>query len=122
MRAGWKKVTLGDMISISQGYTFKPEFQGIQGEQWQYFKVADIGLPSNNKYLIKALNSISEETKQLLKIKEFPAGSIVFPRVGAALLNNNKKILFQDSIVDDNTIVINPRANSIDNEFLYYWL
>ena len=121
MKSEWKKVTLGDLISVSQGYTFKPEFQGVQGEKWQYFKVADIGLSSNKKYLITALNSISEEIKQFLKIKEFPAGSIAFPRVGAALLNNNKKILFQDSIVDDNTIVITPHTATINNEFLYYW-
>ena len=121
MKSEWKKVTLGDLISVSQGYTFKPEYQGVQGEKWQYFKVADIGLSSNKKYLITALNSISEEIKQFLKIKEFPAGSIAFPRVGAALLNNNKKILFQDSIVDDNTIVITPHTSTINNEFLYYW-
>ena len=54
MKSEWKKVTLGDLISVSQGYTFKPEFQGVQGEKWQYFKVADIGLSSNKKYLITA--------------------------------------------------------------------
>lgn len=53
----------------------------------------------------------------------FKAGSIVFPRVGAALLNNNKKLLAQDSIVDDNVLVLSvTNANVCVNEFIYYAL
>ena len=53
----------------------------------------------------------------------FPKGSIVFPRVGAALFNNNKKILAQDGVVDDNVLVLTVTDTSkCWHEFLYYYL
>lgn len=53
----------------------------------------------------------------------FSKGSIVFPRVGAALFNNNKKILAQDGVVDDNVLVLTVTDTSkCWYEFLYYYL
>ena len=100
---GWKEVKLGDIAEISQGYTFKPEYQGFPNEKWNYFKVADIGLLTNHKYLYHAINTIPDKTLSVMKRALFKKGSIVFPRVGAALKNNNKKILSCDSLIDDNS-------------------
>ena len=119
----WKPYSLADFATIAQGYTFSKAYQGKDDGRWQYFKVADIGLESNGKYLRKAINSINDETMQLIGCKPFPKGSIVFPRVGAALLNNNKKILAQDSVVDDNVLVLSITNRDICNdEYLYYAL
>lgn len=119
----WKTYSLADFATIAQGYTFSKAYQGKDDGRWQYFKVADIGLESNGKYLRKAINSINDETMQLIGCKPFPKGSIVFPRVGAALLNNNKRILAQDSVVDDNVLVLSITNRDICNdEYLYYAL
>ncbi len=117
-----KKVLLGDIAQIKQGYTFKPKYQGQQGKKWPYIKVADVGSPENIKYLNVYQNSVDNQTLKEMNVKPFESGSIVFPRVGAALRNNNKRLLAVDSLTDDNVIVITVRKkDQCYNEYLYYW-
>lgn len=118
-----EKYCLRDIAIVSQGFTFSRSYQGKKNLKWNYFKVADIGLNPNSKYLTNALNTISDITMEEIGALPFPKGSIVFPRVGAALFNNNKKILAQDGMVDDNVLVLTVTDTSkCWHEFLYYYL
>lgn len=119
----WRATTLNELVDIRQGYTFKREYQGKSTGYWNYFKVADIGVQNSGRYLISAINKVDDSLIKKMGCRPFNAGSIVFPRVGAALLNNNKKILFQDSIVDDNVLVLSIKnIADCSNIFLYYLL
>lgn len=119
----WEYGLLSDIASISQGYTFSRDLQGKSKGDWNYFKVADIGMSANAKYLRQAVNMIDDTVAKSIGAMPFEAGSIVFPRVGAALFNNNKKIIAQDSIVDDNVLVITIKNKKFCcSEFLYYVL
>ena len=118
-----EKYCLRDIAIVSQGFTFSRSYQGKKNLKWNYFKVADIGLNPNSKYLTNAINTISDITMEEIGALPFPKGSIVFPRVGAALFNNNKKILPQDGVVDDNVLVLTVTDTSkCWHEFLYYYL
>ena len=113
---------LGEIALVQQGYTFKPEYQGQSSGKWVYAKVADLSAAGSSKYLRRSINYISDTVLQAMGAKPFPAGSIVFPRVGAALRNNNKRLLAQDSLTDDNVLVITVRNTEICSpEYLYYW-
>lgn len=119
----FEKYCLKDIATVSQGFTFSRLYQGKKNLKWNYFKVADIGLNPNSKYLTNAINTISDITMEEIGVLPFPKGSIVFPRVGAALFNNNKKILAQDGMVDDNVRVLTVTDTSkCWHEFLYYYL
>lgn len=121
--ADWETTSLRELADIGQGYTFKREYQGNHIGRWNYFKVADIGLQSSSIYLSSSINKIDDFLLKQLGYKPFHAGSIVFPRVGAALLNNNKKILLHDSLVDDNVLVLSVKNKAVcSNIFLYYLL
>ena len=118
-----EKYCLRDIAIVSQGFTFSRLYQGKKNLKWNYFKVADIGINPNSKYLTNAINTISDITMAEIGALPFPKGSIVFPRVGAALFNNNKKILAQDGVVDDNVLVLTVTDTSkCWYEFLYYYL
>ena len=118
-----EKYCLRDIAIVSQGFTFSRLYQGKKNLKWNYFKVADIGINPNSKYLTNAINTISDITMEEIGALPFPKGSIVFPRVGAALFNNNKKILAQDGVVDDNVLVLTLTDTSkCWYEFLYYYL
>lgn len=119
----FEKYCLKDIATVSQEFTFSRLYQGKKNLKWNYFKVADIGLNPNSKYLTNAINTISDITMEEIGVLPFPKGSIVFPRVGAALFNNNKKILAQDGMVDDNVLVLTVTDTSkCWHEFLYYYL
>ena len=118
-----EKYCLRDIAIVSQGFTFSRSYQGKKNLKWNYFKVADIGINPNSKYLTNAINTISDITMEEIGALPFSKGSIVFPRVGAALFNNNKKILAQDGVVDDNVLVLTVTdASKCWYEFLYYYL
>lgn len=119
----WKDNRIGDFSDIKSGNTFQSKYQGKKGEELLYIKVADIGNTKNLKYLKTAINSVSKEVMSEINAKPFRAGSTVFPRVGAALLNNNKKILHKDSLIDDNVLAVSIFDSKLcDDEFFYYWL
>ncbi|GLI38691.1 restriction endonuclease subunit S [Geobacter hydrogenophilus] len=117
-----RKFTLCQIASVQQGYTFKPEYQGNVSGKWMYVKVGDLNSQGNLKYVSKTQNYINDDVLLKMQAKPFSAGSIVFPRVGAALRCNNKRILTQDCLTDDNVLVITV-ANKAEcfSEFLYYW-
>ncbi|QDH68748.1 restriction endonuclease subunit S [Marilutibacter alkalisoli] len=113
---------LGEIAMVQQGYTFSPTYQGQAAGKWLYVKVGDLNAHGNTKYLDKTLNYVDDSVIEEMGVKPFPPGSIVFPRVGAALRNNNKRILRHASLTDDNVIVVAVRdTHSCSSEYLYYW-
>lgn len=113
---------LDEIATVQQGYTFSPSYQGQTAGKWLYVKVGDLNAHGNTKYLDKTLNYVDDEVLEEMGAKPFPAGSIVFPRVGAALRNNNKRILRYSSLTDDNVIVVTVKdRRSCSSEYLYYW-
>lgn len=105
---------MGDVCSIKSGYTPSSEELSSEGV-FPYFKVAEMNLPGNEKYLINTPSYLSGD------IKTFPKNSIVFPKNGAAVATNKKRILQQDSVVDLNTAVMIANQN-ISVKYLFYIL
>ena len=120
--AGVTSYRLDLIASVQQGYTFSPDRQGQAQGKWPYVKVGDLNAHGNSKYMWRTTNYISDDVLAEMRATPFLAGSIVFPRVGAALRNNNKRILQQDCLTDDNVIVVTVRdPNICCAEYLYYW-
>jgi type I restriction enzyme S subunit len=117
-----EEIALSKIATVQQGYTFKPEYQGSDSGKWMYVKVGDLNSQGNIKYVTRTQNYINDDALSKIKAKPFSAGSIVFSRVGAALRLNNKRILTQDCLTDDNVLVITV-TNKAEcySEFLYYW-
>lgn len=113
---------LGEIATVQQGYTFSPSHQGQTAGKWRYVKVGDLNAHGNTKYLDRTFNYVNDNVLEEMGAKPFPSGSIVFPRVGAALRNNNKRILRCASLTDDNVIVVTVRDSFFcSSEYLYYW-
>lgn len=120
--AGLSIYQLDIIAKVQQGYTFSPDYQGQHAGKWLYVKVGDLNAHGNTKYLRRTTNYISDDVLVKMRATPFLAGSIVFPRVGAALRNNNKRMLQHDSLTDDNVIVVTVRNPKICSaEYLYYW-
>jgi type I restriction enzyme S subunit len=119
----WYKTTLGELVSAKGGYGFPRELQGRKRGQVAFFKVSDMSRSGNEKWLRAANNYIDNNDMNLLKAKVFPAESVVFPKIGAAIRTNKKRILAQPSVVDNNVMVLTVKQEQIlEPIFLYYWM
>ena len=84
------------------GSGFPDNEQGITGEELPFFKVKDLAQENVGDYIFQADSSISLETAKRLRAFVFPKDSIVFAKVGAALLLHRFKLIGQPSCIDNN--------------------
>lgn len=113
MKQGWEYTKLSDVCHITSGYTPKSNELLTNGDI-PYYKVADMNTIGNEVYL---------DYTQLYKntpCKTFAKGSVVFPKNGAAIATNKKRVLKHESIVDLNTAAA-TFTNEVNNIFGYYW-
>lgn len=119
----WRTVTVGEIADSKGGYAFPHRYQGTTSGPYPFFKVSDMNRVGNEILMSQAENWVSKETVAALRAKLFPAGAVVFPKIGAALRTNKKRILSSDSLVDNNVMALVVRDESqCLPKFLYYFL
>ena len=77
--------------------------------------------PSNVDSMRVAANYIDEKTRDLLRAKIIPAGSTIFPKVGAAIGTNKKRLTTSAAIVDNNIMTLTPHTSLLP-DYLYFWM
>jgi type I restriction enzyme S subunit len=117
---GWSAASLGELCKFSGGSAFKEKYQGKSSGQFPFIKVSDMNLTGNERFITNANHWIDESIRTEAKVKLFPPLSVVFAKVGAALLLNRRRILIRDTAIDNNMMAAIPNSN--DNNFLYYVL
>ena len=90
MRQDWVDTEIGEVCKIQSGSGFPNKYQGQEREQYPFYKVSDMNLPGNEGSMRIANNYISEQTRKKLGAKILPRGSVIFPKVGGAILTNKK--------------------------------
>lgn len=98
----WDALPAARLGYFRGGTGFPLAAQGEQSGEYPFFKVSDMNNDGNETYMVNANNWISESTRQRLGATAFPAGSIVFAKVGAAVFLERKKILSRPSCIDNN--------------------
>jgi type I restriction enzyme S subunit len=116
VRADWEVMHLRRVASIYSGTTFPHDYQGRSEGDYPLYKVADLASPGNETLLLNCGNWVSRYDLQHLRGRIVPPDSIVFPRVGAALLLNARRITTRPSLVDDNS-----RALHFARGDIRYW-
>ena len=108
----WEEATLGKYVTIKSGVSpskFKLESEG----EIPYVKVEDMN--NCSKYQVHSRN-YADETKSVIF-----QGAVIFPKRGAAIMNNKVRIAASKLYLDSNMMALIPNK-SINSEFLYYLL
>jgi type I restriction enzyme S subunit len=82
-------------------------------------KVSDMNLPGNDRDIVRA-NIEVRLPEAVAKEKAVAPLSIVFPKRGAAIATNKKRLTTEWTLLDPNLIAIVP-DDSIMPVYLYYW-
>lgn len=113
-KSKWKYLPLSEVGTFFSGYTPKANEISNCGTI-PYFKVAEMNLVGNERILSQTTLFVDSNRRL------FPKGSIVFPKNGASVSTNKKRILGFESVVDLNTAGITVHESCV-NTYIYYWL
>lgn len=119
--AHWKIGRLKQVGLLIAGSGFPHDFQGVIGNPLPFYKVGDLSLSSNNRHVEKAPNTVSYETASELHAHVIPNGSIIYAKIGAALLLNRRRITTVPCCIDNNMTAYVPNNNDLTSEWAFYW-
>jgi len=116
----WVRKRLGEVGKARGGNGFPLKYQGQKKGKYPFFKVLSLSQKGNNLFLRNADHWIDENTKKSLGVYVFPPKTIVFAKIGAAIFLERKRILIQESCIDNNMMGFIPDNTKVDFMFLYY--
>ncbi len=111
-------VAIQEVAEVASGFGFPLDEQGKADQLIPFLKVSDMNLPGNEIHITSWNNTVSRATLRQLGAKSFPQGTVIFPKIGAAIATNKKRILSRESTYDNNVMGIVP-GGRIVSEFLY---
>lgn len=117
----WHNGNLNMLCTLKGGNAFKEDLQGSMFGDYPFIKVSDMNLVGNETYIFTSNNWLSADIAANIRAKPFPKGSIVFAKVGAALLLNRRRILTRETIIDNNMMAAVPK-DGVDTQYLYQLL
>jgi len=104
----WPIVELRRLGKPHSGGAFPRSEQGHEAGEVAFIKVSDMNLPGNGWEIRSANNWVAAATLDRLKVRPAPAGTTVFPKIGAAIATNKKRLLTRETAFDNNVIGVVP--------------
>jgi len=114
----WEVSPLKRIAWFKSGAGFPIPEQGQASMEIPFLKVSDMTRPGNERLIQVWANTVSPEAAARLGAHVFPAGTIVFPKVGGALLTNKRRLLSRPSCIDNNMMGCVVRRGVLDYAFI----
>ena len=118
--SNYEIVTIGEVATLVSGYGFPMALQGQTGVI-PFYKVGDMNSVGNEIEMHNSRNYVSMEVAQEQKWITSPKGTVIFPKIGAAIATNKKRILSEPAIFDNNVMGI-ICSERIIPKFMWYVL
>lgn len=94
-------VTIGEIATLINGYAFPIVLQGQEGVV-PFYKVGDMNSCGNEVEMGNSNNYVSLDVVRNQRWNIAPKGTVIFPKIGAAIATNKKRILSRPAIFDNN--------------------
>lgn len=109
----WKRTTLEPLIKIRSGDS--PSLHTLsRTEGVPFVKVEDLN--NCRKYQVTSREFITS------KVSPIPEGSVIFPKRGAAILNNKIRLTAAPMCLDTNMMALTVTSDELHADFLFYTL
>lgn len=111
----WRIRHLG---KVKNGAGFPVDLQGDASNEIPFFKVKHLAVNGLDQRISDSEDTITKETARTLRAIVFPSGTIVFAKIGAALLLGRFSMLGTEGCIDNNlaAFVVNKRL--VDPDYL----
>jgi type I restriction enzyme S subunit len=111
---------LGEVTSFAGGYAFPEVRQGHSSGDLPFLKVSDMNGRGKERVLTGSANYISRATAAEMRVRTWPAGTVIFPKVGAALLTEKRRILGVEAAFDNNIMGLVPGEDLLPDYLLAF--
>ncbi|MDB2321644.1 restriction endonuclease subunit S [Flavobacteriaceae bacterium] len=114
--------SINNIANVVGGSSFPKRFQGKSNGEFPFFKVSDMNSKENQKLMQKSNNYIDSKDFSDLKVKLHPKNTIIFPKVGGAILTNKKRILTTSAAFDNNIMGVIPTEKVLAEYLFHFFL
>ena len=111
----WRIRHLG---KVRNGAGFPVDLQGDASNEIPFFKVKHLSVNGLDQRIIESEDTITNETARILRATAFPEGTIVFAKIGAALLLGRFSMLGTEGCIDNNLAVFVVNKRLVDPNYL----
>ncbi len=118
----WKVRRLKDHGTLSGGAGFPHEEQGQEGEDLFFYKVGDLRASSDGRIMGPSPHSVSRSTAKKLGASIIPPKSVIYAKIGAALLLNRRRITAAPCCIDNNMTAYTSDERTVSSAWAYQWL
>lgn len=105
----WARGELGDLAIFKGGTGFPESMQGLSSGDVPFIKVSDMNTVGNEVTMVSSNNWLSNTQLGKFSRSIMPETSIVFAKVGAALLLNRVRLLSMPTLIDNNLMAAIPK-------------
>ena len=116
----WVTKRLTEVGRLQSGSGFPTTYQGQDVGEYPFFKVSDMNSKGNELFMGIANHRINEEVRRTIGAVTFPTGTIVFAKIGAAIFLERKRLLTQESCIDNNMMGTSLGVPWVCDRFFYY--
>ena len=118
----WKTVRLEEIADVRGGTSFPKAYQGNTEGEYPFYKVSDMNIRGNETLMQASNNWVEKDAVKTLRAKLFSKDTVIFPKVGAAVHTNKKRLLSCDGLVDNNVMGVTIRDYDLCIPYyLLYW-
>jgi type I restriction enzyme S subunit len=117
----WVDKNINNLGVFISGSGFPLIYQGGQ-VGLPFYKVSDFSNAGNENIMDKANNYITPNIVDVLRCSVVPKGSIVFAKIGAAILLERKRLVSKDCCIDNNMIAFSVDKSKSSVKYIYYLL
>ena len=119
----WKVAPLKRIGEFHSGSGFPIAMQGNTAQEILFAKVSDMNSFGNEIEITCAANTVSSEMALQLGAQVFEHNTIIFPKVGGALLTNKRRLLVRSTCIDNNLMACVVIGAKLEYVFrLLVWL
>ena len=116
----WEEKKLGECGRFYTGVGFSEKYQGHKGLDVDVYKVSDMNIIGNEKYMTLSNNTVDDSIVEQMKTKVITSKCLVFAKVGAAIYGERKRITTKPFLIDNNMMAFEP-CSCLNIEYLHSW-
>jgi len=116
----WETVRLGEVAKVFSGASAPQKGEYFEKGTFPFVRVSDLAVNKRTNNLTKVKDYVNERALKELNLVKANRGTLVFPKSGAAIENNNRALLGTDAFVVSHLAAVYPAKEKASNTFLYY--